>query len=242
VNFWRGLLLVTGFFFYFLLVSSASAQNFEYFPGAKYNPAIPTLKQVVGHDWGEKITMHHEAVAYISALQQAAGSRIKVIKHGESWEGKSLQVLVISSPANIGRIEEIKTGMQKLSDPRKISQKEASSLISTLPSIVWFICGVHGNEISSVDAWLLTAYHLLAAQNDELVEDAMKNSIVLIDPMQNPDGRDRFINYFRQNLGRFPDADLQSAEHNEVWPGGRVNHYLFDMNRDWFAQTQPETR
>ncbi len=238
----RGLSLFAGLFFFLLLTPAVSAQNFEFFPGAKYDPSIPTLKQVIGYDWGEKITMHHEAAAYANALQQAAGSRLRVIKYAETWEGKSLYVLAIGSPANIARIEEIKTGMQKLADPRGISQNEATSLIDSLPSIVWFICGVHGNEISSVDAGLLTSYHLLAAQNDELVETAMKNTVVLIDPMQNPDGRDRFVNYFRQNVGRFPDADLQSAEHNEIWPSGRVNHYLFDMNRDWFAQTQPETR
>jgi hypothetical protein len=228
--------------FCFLLSSPISAQNFEFFPGARYDSSIPTLKQVVGHDWGEKITMHHEAAAYINSLQQAAGSRIKVIKYAETWEGRALYVLAIGSPSNIARVEEVKAGMQKLADPRGISQNEANAIISSLPSLVWFICGVHGNEISSVDAGLLTAYHLLAAQGDQLVEAAMKNTIVLIDPMQNPDGRDRFINYFRQNVGLTPDGDMQAAEHNEVWPSGRVNHYLFDMNRDWFAQTQPETR
>ncbi len=238
----RSLTLLAGLAGCLLLATSAPAQNFEYFPGAKYDPSIPTLKQVVGHGWGEKITMHHEAAAYIQALQQAASSRLKALKYAETWEGRSLYVLAIGSPANIARVEEVKAGMRKLADPRAVSQTEANTLIGSLPSIVWLICGVHGNEISSVDAGLLTAYHLLAAQNDELVETAMKNTVVLIDPMQNPDGRDRFINYFRQNVGRFPDADLQSAEHNEVWPSGRVNHYLFDMNRDWFAQTQPETR
>ena len=221
---------------------TVSAQSFEFLPGAKYDPAIPTLKKAVGHDIGEKITMHHEAEKYMTALQQAAPTRIKVIKYAESWEGRSLYVMAIGSAANIAKLDEVKAGMQKLADPRKISANEANSLIASLPSTVWLICGVHGNEISSVDSALMTAYHLLAAQNDEVVAAAMKNSIVLIDPMQNPDGRDRFINYFRQNVGRFPDADLQSAEHNEVWPGGRTNHYLFDMNRDWFTQSQPETR
>ncbi|MCI0665964.1 MAG: M14 family metallopeptidase, partial [Acidobacteria bacterium] len=225
-----------------LLASSIQAQSFEFYPGAKYDPAIPTLKQITGHDWGEQITSHHEAVSYIEALSKAGGGRIKLVKYGETWERRALYVITIGSSANISRIEEIKSAMQRLADPRSIPQNEANSLFSRLPSSAWLICGVHGNEISSVDAALLTAYHLLAAQNDELVETAIKNSIILIDPMQNPDGRDRFINYFRQTTGRFPDADLQSAEHNEVWPGGRTNHYLFDMNRDWFAQTQPETR
>lgn len=218
------------------------AQAFEFFPGAKYDPSIPTLRQVAGHDWGERITMHYEMEKYLTALQQAAGTRVKLVKYAETWEGKGLYYLIIGSPANIARLDEIRAGMQRLADPRQISATEANRIISSQPSIVWLICGVHGNEISSVDAGLLTAYHLLAAQNDDLVNNALKNSLVIIDPMQNPDGRDRFINYFRQSMGRWPSADLQSAEHNEVWPGGRTNHYLFDMNRDWFAQTQPETR
>lgn len=233
----------TGLFLTLLLfVSTSHAQGFEFYPGAKYDPAIPTLKQTVGHEWGERITLHHEAEKYINALQQAANTRLKIFKYGETWEGKTLYALAIGSPTNIARVDEIKAGMQKLADPRRLAANEATTLLDSLPSLVWLIHGVHGNEISSVDAALLTAYHLLAAQNDELVATAMQNTVVLIDPMQNPDGRDRFINYFRQNVGRFPDADLQSSEHNETWPGGRTNHYLFDMNRDWFAQTQPETR
>lgn len=225
-----------------LLLPAAAAQSFEFLPGAKYDPAIPTLKQVTGHDFGEKITAHHEAEKYLFALQQAAASRMKVVKYAESWEGRPLYLMVIGSPANISRLDQIKAGMHKLADARLTSPNEATTLINSLPSSVWLICGVHGNEISSVDSALLTAYHLLAARGDEVADAAMKNSLVLIDPMQNPDGRDRFINYFRQNVGRFADGDLQSAEHNEVWPGGRTNHYLFDMNRDWFTQSQPETR
>jgi Zinc carboxypeptidase len=221
---------------------TTSSQTFEYLPGAKYDPSIPTLKQITGHAWGEKITMHHEMERYARALEQSSGGRLKAIKYGETWEGKALYYFVIGSAQNLSSIDTIKTGIQRLADPRHLSTVDAGGLIKTLPSIVWLICGVHGNEISSVDAALLTAYHLLAAQNDEIATLAMANSLVLIDPMQNPDGRDRFISYFRQTVGRWPDADMQAAEHNEGWPSGRVNHYLFDMNRDWFAQTQPETK
>lgn len=239
----RHSMLVTGLILTVLIGTSVSAQEKkDFYPGAQYSSSIPTLKQVVGHEWGEKITMHHEAVAYLTALQQAAGSRTRLVKYAESWEGRALYLMIIGSPENIARLDAIKAGVKKLADPRTLGRSEADNLIQTMPSIVWLIHGVHGNEISSTDASLLTAYHLLASQNDELVDNAMKNTLVLIDPMQNPDGRDRFINYFRQNVGLFPDGDLQSAEHNEVWPSGRVNHYLFDMNRDWFAQTQPETR
>ena len=217
------------------------AQNFEFFPNAKYNAAIPTLEQVVGHKWGEKITMHHEVEKYIHRLAEVS-KNVRVVKYAETWEGRSLYYVILASEQNMARLDEIKSGMQKLADPRQISATEADRLISSLPAITWLAYGVHGNEISSTDAALLTAYHLLAAQNDTLAQSVWQNSIVILDPMENPDGRDRFITYFRQTTGRWPDADQQAAEHRESWPGGRSNHYLFDMNRDWFALTQPETR
>lgn len=217
------------------------ANDFMYFPGAKYNPEIPTLKQVVGHDWGEKITSHAELQQYLKALS-AATPKIQLVKYGETWEGRALYYLIVTSEANMAKIETIKTEIQKLADPRKISRTQAGNLIKSLPVITWLAYGVHGNEISSPEAGMLTAYHLVAAQDDTLAEKVLDNSVVIIDPLQNPDGRDRFVSYFRQTRSRWPDADQQAAEHNEDWPGGRTNHYLFDMNRDWFVQTQKETR
>jgi hypothetical protein len=231
--------------------ADAFPQHFEFYPNASYKSNIPTLEQIVGHSWGEKITMHNEAEQYLKALS-AASPNVEMVKYGETWEGRSLYYLIVASEQNLARVQEIKSGIQKLADPRKISASEADNLIQSLPSIAWLEYGVHGNEISSTDAGLLTAYHLAAAQGDTLApldkyptglaDLVLKNSVVIIDPMQNPDGRDRFIHYFRQTRGRWPDAGQQAAEHREVWPGGRTNHYLFDMNRDWFALTQPETQ
>jgi hypothetical protein len=221
--------------------TGAMAQSFQFYPGASYDPAVPTLKQVVGHDWGEQITMHHQAERYLQALDQAS-AKLQLVRHGETWEGRALYHVIITSEANMARLDEIKTGLQRLADPRTTSESEAERLIRTLPPVTWLAYGVHGNEISSPDAALITAYHLVAAQNDEMVRQILERTIVILDPMQNPDGRDRFINHFRQTRGRWPDEDQQAAEHNETWPSGRSNHYLFDMNRDWFAGTQLETR
>src|SRR5207249_1361614 len=127
-----------------------------------------------------------------------------------------------------------------IADPRKTPDAEARKIMAGLPAVVWLSYGVHGNEISSPDAALLTAYHLLAARNDKMVDDILGKVLVLIDPAQNPDGRDRFVNYFEQARGLEPDASPLAAEHLEPWPGGRTNHYLFDLNRDWIALTQPE--
>jgi putative intracellular protease/amidase len=224
----------------FLLASTlAAAPGFEYWPGANYDPRIPTFRAVLGHDPGERITQPEGIVRYLRALE-GASRRIKVFEYGESWERRKLVFAAVGSEANIRRLDEIRSGMARLADPRKTSAAEASKLMATLPAVVWLSYGVHGNEISSPDAAMLTAYHLLAARGDKTAERILERVVVLIDPLQNPDGRQRFVNHFEQNLGLEPDASQAAAEHNEQWPGGRSNHYLFDLNRDWIALTQPE--
>jgi len=167
---------------------------------------------------------------------------MSITEYARSWEGRELVYAVLSSPENMTRIDEIQSGMQALADLRTIDEDQAEEIIASQPAVTWLSYGVHGNEISSTDAAMLTAYHLLASRGDERVDDIMSNSVVVIDPMQNPDGRDRFIHGFEIAEGLVPDSDRLSAEHDEPWPGGRTNHYLFDLNRDWFIQTQPETQ
>ena len=136
----------------------------------------------------------------------------------------------------------MKADLRRLADPRGPRQADADRLVRELPVVTWLMHGVHGNEISSSDAALAEAYHLLAAQNDPDVELMRRDSIVVIDPMQNPDGRARFIVNNLLGGGGVAGFEPVAAEHDEPWPGGRSNHYLFDMNRDWFSQSQPETR
>jgi hypothetical protein len=142
----------------------------------------------------------------------------------------------------MARLEDVKKGLRGLADPRTLAPGEAERLVKELPAVVWLIHGVHGNEISSPDAALALAHHLLAAQGDETADTVRREAIVLIDPLQNPDGRARFLATNRLGRAASPDPEPAAAEHDEGWPGGRSNHYLFDMNRDWFAQSQPETR
>ncbi|MGH9340105.1 MAG: M14 family metallopeptidase [Acidobacteriota bacterium] len=219
----------------------ATAAEVEFYPGVSYDPQVPTLEEVVGHSWGEKISSHSEVEQYLKALTNAS-ARARLVKYGETWEGRSLYYVVLASQPNMNRLTAIQEGMRSLADPRKIDGAQAEQLLASLPSIAWLAYGIHGDETSSTDAALLTAYHLLAARDDEVAQAILENSVVILDPIQNPDGRDRFVHHFRQTVGRWPDADQQAAEHNQPWPGGRTNHYLFDMNRDWFAQTQPESR
>lgn len=224
-----------------LLTLSSSAQKFDFWPGAQYDPAIPSFEKTLGFAPGTKHATPADIVRYFEALAAAAPSRIKLFEYGRTWEGRKLIYAVISSEDNIRRLPEIKANQLRLADPRKTSEAEAKKLVASMPSILNLSYGVHGNEISSPDAALLTAYHLLAARNDQMIAGVLKNVVVLIDPLQNPDGRERFVFNFRMNQGLEPDPHPVAAERAEPWPGGRSNHYFFDMNRDWFALTQPET-
>jgi hypothetical protein len=227
----------------FAIAMSARAQDdFVFWPDADYDPAIPTFESVLGYAPGEQITWHRDAIRYFEALAAAAPDRIAVQPYATTWEGRDLVYAVVTSAENMARIDDVKAGMQRLRDPRVTSRSEAEQLIASQPAVTWLSYGVHGNEISSTDASMLTAYHLLASRGDSRVADIMRDTVVIIDPMQNPDGRDRFIQHFRMSRGIVPDSDRISAEHDEPWPGGRTNHYLFDMNRDWFIMTQPETK
>jgi hypothetical protein len=214
----------------------------ELAPGAKYDPKVPTIKQVLGHEPGEIITPPDEIATYLRALNQAAPDRTRLVEYARTWEGRPLWLFIVGSAERIARLEQVKADLRRIADPRGLGQADADRLVRELPVVTWLMHGVHGNEISSSDAALAEAYHLLAAQGDADVQAILRESIVVIDPMQNPDGRARFV--FQNLLGRAaaPDANPISAEHDEPWPGGRVNHYLFDMNRDWFAQSQLETR
>ncbi|RPF70736.1 M14 family zinc carboxypeptidase [Aurantiacibacter spongiae] len=199
-----------------------------------YDPAIPTLEQVSGYAPGEQISRPDAILAYMRALEQAAPGRMRIVQYAVSWEGRPLIYAIVTSAANMARIDAIKADMQRIANG---GAPDADSL-----PVTWLSYGVHGDEISSSDAALALAYHLLAAEGDPAVDTILANSVVIIDPSQNPDGRARFVNSYYQQLGLAPSGDRYTAGHDQPWPGGRFNHYLFDLNRDWFALTQPETR
>ncbi len=211
-------------------------------PETRYDAGIPTLEQVVGHATGEQISSPAQIAAYLETLAAAAPDRARLTTYATSEEGRPLQVLAIGSADRMAHLEETRAGLARLADPRGQAAGEAEELLSSLPVVVWLFHGVHGNEISSPGAALVLAHHLLAAEGDDEVDLVRREAIVLIDPLQNPDGRARFLAANRLAQGPTPDPEPLAAEHVEPWPRGRSNHYLFDMNRDWFAQTQPETR
>jgi len=231
-------------FFTILMLQSAMATPAlqELAPGTRYDAKVPTLKQATGFDFGERITPPEDITLYFKALAAAAPERTRLVEYGRTWENRPLHVLAIADPRRIASLARIKSDLRRLADPRSLSSADAERLVKDLPVVTWLIHAVHGNEISSPEAAMAAAYHLLAAREDPDVDAVLRESVVIIDPLQNPDGRARFV--YQNLLGRAaqPDPEPGSAEHDESWPGGRVNHYLFDMNRDWFAQTQPETR
>ena len=213
----------------------------ELWPGTRYEPDIPTLEEVVGHDFREEITAPEAIVRYMEALAQAAPERTRLVRYAESWEGRPLVVLVIAAAERMARLDEVLTGLARLS-AAELPQSEADALIAELPVVLALMHGIHGNEISSSGAAMAEAYHLLAARGDATVDSILSQSLVLIDPMENPDGRARFVQQNLMARARWPDPKPYAAEHDEPWPGGRTNHYLFDLNRDLFIQSQPETR
>lgn len=209
--------------------------------GVDADPEIPDSRAVLRYDWGEEISNHQQIELYLNRLHDAAPGRTRMVEYGQSWEGRSLNYLVISSPENLERLDDIRQKNLQLSDPRSITPADAQTLINSQPVVVWLAYCVHGNEATPSDAAMLTAYHLLADRRDA-TKELLKNCVVVIDPLQNPDGRDRFVSSFREARGRYLQADPFANEHAERWPGGRANHYWFDMNRDWFLQSQQEVR
>lgn len=206
---------------------------------AQQNP--PELQAVVGHDSGERITRSADVRRYFEALRAANPDRMVIGDYAQSWEGRPLFWAAVGSPRNIARLDAIKAATNALADPRKTSPEQARALINDTPAIVWMAYSVHGNEISPADAALIAARRLTDGLDAE-AQGWLENVVVVFVPTQNPDGRERFINSFEAGLGAQPNGDPLSAERAEPWPSGRFNHNLFDLNRDWFIQSQPETQ
>lgn len=226
----------------FALAAHVSVAQEAFWPGTTYDPAIPTQESVLGFGPGERMASGDEIIAYMNALQEAAPERVSIFDLGDTWEGRRLFYMAIGSAETIGALDDVEEGMQALSDPRETSSTRADRLIDDLPVPVWLGYSIHGNELSGADAALMTAYHLLAAQDDLLVDSVLEHLVVFINPSQNPDGRARYLHDYERVAGPEPLDSPIAAEHDQPWPSGRMNHYLFDLNRDFLALTQPEVK
>ncbi len=221
-------------------VAAAADGFFAVLPPAQYDTAVPEVRAVTGLGWGEGITDAEQVVAYARALAAAAPQRVRLVEYARSLEGRPLVYLVIGAPERIAALDALRDSLGAAGDPRRVDGDEADRLLDALPAVVWILCSVHGDETSGGDAGLALAYHLAAGRSPE-VEEILASALVIVDPLQNPDGRARFLASWRQARGIEADPEPYSAEHNQPWPGGRVSHDLFDLNRDWFALTHPET-
>lgn len=214
--------------------------DIPFFPGAAYNPAVPTPDSILGFELGSKAATPAEIEAVLTALAQD-NPRVKLVRYATSHEGRDLNFLIITSEAHLARIDELKADYALLGDPRTLKRKDGEKLTDTLPALAWMAYSIHGDELSGADAALGVAYHLAAGTGED-VQDLLENLVVIIDPLMNPDGRARCLAMVAQNRTSQPSIDDQSLLHTDLWPGGRSNHYFFDLNRDWLWASQPESR
>ena len=200
-----------------------------------YDENIQSPEEFLGYEIGDQHTRHDLILAYFKYLSSIS-EKADLITYGKSYEGRTLTLLSISSTENLKNLENIKKEHLKSTIPGSIK-----TINENLPVIVNLGYGIHGNEPSSSEAALLTAYTLIASKNKKILQ-LVTNSVVFIDPTLNPDGRDRHSQWANQYKSINLVADSNDAEHNESWPRGRTNHYWFDLNRDWLLAIHPESR
>ncbi|HET6995105.1 MAG TPA: M14 metallopeptidase family protein, partial [Chitinophagaceae bacterium] len=222
-----------------LIVNLLPAQDLKYYlpDSVTYNPAIPKPRDFIYHEVGEWHVTHDRLVNYMKALAAAAPDRIKLETMGFTYESRPQLLLIITSPKNHQRLEEIRQQHIQLTDPGK----SGSLNIDNMPIVVYIGHSIHGNESSGANASLLSAYYLAAAQGKQ-IDDLLDNVVILFDPSFNPDGLQRFSTWANQHKSKNLVSDPNSREFNEVWPGGRFNHYWFDLNRDWLPAVHVESQ
>ena len=204
---------------------------------AGYAEDIPAPDEVLGYRIGTRHTRPDELVKYFRTIARLS-DRVTVARHAVSYEGRPLIHATVTSVSNQTRIEEIRTRQLRLSDdPAAVSDED----LAGMPAVVYLGYSVHGNEASGSEAAVLLLYHL-AAGRGPAVEALLDSTVVIIDPSLNPDGRARFVDWVNGQRGAIPNADGQDREHIEPWPGGRTNHYWFDLNRDWLPAQHLESR
>ena len=223
----------------FAICSSLVAQDLKYYlpDSVTYDPSIPKPKDIIYHEVGEWHVTHDRLVNYMKAIAVAAPQRVKLETMGFTYEGRPQVLLIFTSLKNQQRLEEIRQQHIKLADP----VQSASVNIDNMPIVVWIGHSIHGNESSGANASLLSAYYLAAAQGKQ-IEELLDNVVILFDPSFNPDGLQRFSTWANQHKSKNLVSDPNSREFNEVWPGGRFNHYWFDLNRDWLPAVHVESQ
>jgi len=204
-------------------------------------PAGDRRPEVLPPDLGVRYTDHHTLLDYVRALAAAAPDRVKLLTLNVTEEGREQPFLVISSPENLKRLGEWQALNAKLADPRTCGENEARRIAETNPAFVWLGYSIHGSEASGSEAALAVAYHFASARNPEVLKQ-LDRVVLLMDLTQNPDGLARHRQAVAEAATPFSTSDPEDAQNTPRWPGGRFNHRLFDLNRDWAWQTQGESR
>jgi hypothetical protein len=218
-----------------LFTICAVAQQDYFFAGKKLNAAIPSPEQFLGYQIGTHQTRHDQLVAYMKELDRLS-DRVTVQTIGMTNELRPQIVVMVTSPSNFAKLPLIQQDRFNLTDPTKPMPD-----VAKMPVVVQLGANVHGNETSGGESLIMAAYYL-AASDDEDIKKLLDDEIVLIEPILNPDGRDRFVSWVNQHKGSPNVTDPNDREHNEVWPGGRTNHYWSDLNRDWYLGVHVESQ
>ncbi|MBT8211449.1 MAG: zinc carboxypeptidase [Eudoraea sp.] len=203
--------------------------------GITYDESIPKPSEIIGHEVGEWHVTHDKLMFYMQTLANSS-NRIHIENRGTTFEGRPILLLTITSPENHENLEQIRQDHLALTE-----NGGASSSLQSMPVVVYQGFSIHGNEPSGANAGMAYAYYLAAAQGPE-IEELLNEMVILLDPSYNPDGLQRFAYWANTNKSIQLNPDNNEREYHEVWPGGRTNHYWFDMNRDWLPVQLPESR
>jgi zinc carboxypeptidase len=198
----------------------------------------PSPEEFLGYKLGERFTTHDRILAYLRELT-GRSDLITVQQFGETYEHRPLVLAIVTSPKNRAALDSIRSSVTSLAQADTTDAARASQIASSTPAVVWLAFGVHGNESSSSEAAMQVAGTLV---RDPDARKLLDDLVVVIDPLQNPDGRERYVQWYRRSRGVEPDSNPEAYEHAEPWPRGRTNHYLIDMNRDWAWLSQQETQ
>src|SRR5213592_466847 len=223
------------------LVSPLAAQEpFDFYSRGPYRPAVPRPEAITGYAAGEQHTMYAVMQHYLDTLVASASDRVRIETWGRTTEYRPIRALIISDPANLAKLDQIRAGLAELADPRKTSAARAAAIAAQSPAVAVFQYSVHGDEPAGFEAAMQVAYQLAASDEPQTLE-ILKSVVVVLNPSANPYGHERFAAWYNSvSVG----ADHPWAfEQNEPWSiTGRYSHYRFDMNRDLLAQSQPEVR
>ncbi|HSE99124.1 MAG TPA: M14 family zinc carboxypeptidase, partial [Blastocatellia bacterium] len=222
-----------------LFTTVVAQEKFDFYSRGPFRQEVPRPSSITGYEPGQLQTPQGQIVRVLEKIAAAAPDRVRLLENGQTWEYRKLYLAIVTSPENLARLDEIKASIAKLADPRRLSETEADQIARSTPIVVWLNYGIHGNESASYEAVQQVLYQLAASEEPRTLE-ILRNTVVVINTMHNPDGHERYAVW--ENSVAMGNAENFSIEHREPYQiQGRSNHYRFDLNRDLLAMSQPES-